>query len=85
MGEVMGDCGLIMQIINGQIKPEIGYHIQKDCQRRGYASETARKQDKGTVLLSWQLKGKCDILLSRWKMCRDKQERKVQAEYIILC
>jgi len=43
MGEVMGDCGLIMQIINGQIKPEIGYHIQKDCQRRGYASENARK------------------------------------------
>ncbi len=23
-------------------KPEIGYHIRKDCQRRGYASEAAR-------------------------------------------
>jgi len=41
-GEVIGDCGLTMQIINGQIKPEIGYHIRKDCQRRGYASEAAR-------------------------------------------
>ena len=25
--EVIGDCGLTMQLINGQIKPEIGYHI----------------------------------------------------------
>ena len=41
-GEVIGDCGLTMQIINGQIKPEIGYHIRKDCQRRGYASEAAK-------------------------------------------
>jgi len=41
-GEVIGDCGLTMQIINGQIKPEIGYHIRKDYQRSGYASEAAR-------------------------------------------
>lgn len=41
-GEVIGDCGLTMQIIKGQIKPEIGYHIRKDCQGRGYASEAAR-------------------------------------------
>ena len=41
-GEVIGDCGLTLQIINGQIKPEIGYHIRKDCQRRGYASEAAK-------------------------------------------
>lgn len=32
--EVIGDCGLTMQIIKGQIKPEIGYHIRKDCQKR---------------------------------------------------
>ena len=41
-GEIIGDCGLTMQMINGQIKPEIGYHIRKDHQRRGYASEAAR-------------------------------------------
>ena len=41
-GEVIGDCGHTMQIINGKIKHEIGYHIQKDCQGRGYASEAAR-------------------------------------------
>lgn len=40
-GEMIGDCGLTMQLINGQIKPEIGYHIRKDCQRKGYAKEAA--------------------------------------------
>jgi len=41
-GEVIGDCGLTMQLIGGQIKPEIGYHIRKDCQGRGYASAAAK-------------------------------------------
>lgn len=40
-GEMIGDCGLTMQFINGQIKPEIGYHIRKDCQMKGYAKESA--------------------------------------------
>lgn len=40
-GEMIGDCGLTMQLINGQIKPEIGCHIRKDMQRRGYAKESA--------------------------------------------
>ena len=40
-GEMIGDCGLTMQLINGQIKPEIGYHIRKDQQRNGYAKEAA--------------------------------------------
>ncbi|MGI6193222.1 MAG: GNAT family N-acetyltransferase [Christensenellales bacterium] len=41
-GEMIGDCGLTMQIINGQIRPEIGYHIRKDQQRKGYAAEAAK-------------------------------------------
>ncbi len=41
-GEMIGDCGLTMQIIDGQIKPEIGYHIRGDYQRKGYGSEAAR-------------------------------------------
>lgn len=40
-GEMIGDCGLTMQLIGGQIKPEIGYHIRADHQRKGYAREAA--------------------------------------------
>ena len=40
-GEVIGDCGLTMQPINGQQLPEIGYHIRADRQRMGYATEAA--------------------------------------------
>ena len=41
-GEMIGDCGLTMQNINGAIMPEIGYHIAKAYQRNGYAKEAAR-------------------------------------------
>ena len=40
-GEMIGDCGLTMQLIKGQIKPEIGYHIRDDKQRNGFAKEAA--------------------------------------------
>ena len=40
-GEMIGDCGLTMQLIGSVIKPEIGYHIRRDMQRRGYAREAA--------------------------------------------
>ena len=40
--ELIGDCGVTMQPIHGKIRPEIGYHIHKDHQRRGYASEAAK-------------------------------------------
>ena len=39
--EMIGDCGLTMQLINGEVKPEIGYHIRGDQQRMGYAKEAA--------------------------------------------
>jgi len=39
--KMIGDCGLTMQNINGFIKPEIGYHILKEEQRKGYAKEAA--------------------------------------------
>lgn len=41
--ELIGDCGITMQNINGSIKPEIGYHINKKFQRQGYAKEAAQK------------------------------------------
>ena len=40
-GEMIGDCGLTLQHINGEMLPEIGYHIRRDCQHRGYAREAA--------------------------------------------
>ena len=40
-GKMIGDCGLTLQPIGNTIKPEIGYHIQKTCQRKGYAKEAA--------------------------------------------
>lgn len=42
-GKLIGDCGVTMQNINGKIKPEIGYHIHKSFQNKGYATEAARK------------------------------------------
>ena len=40
-GDVIGDCGITLQNIHGEMLPEIGYHIRKDHQRKGYASEAA--------------------------------------------
>ncbi len=40
-GEMIGDCGLTLQCINGETLPEIGFHIRRDCQRKGYAKEAA--------------------------------------------
>jgi len=40
-GEVIGDCGLTMQKINGVIRPEIGYHVRYDMQKKGFAKEAA--------------------------------------------
>ena len=42
-GVMIGDCGITMQPINKKIRPEIGYHIHKDYQRRGYATEAAAR------------------------------------------
>lgn len=40
-GEFIGDCGITLQKIDGEMLPEVGYHISKAHQRRGYASEAA--------------------------------------------
>ena len=41
-GEMIGDCGLTLQNIDGKMLPEIGYHIRRDHQRKGYAKEAAK-------------------------------------------
>ena len=40
--EMIGDCGLTLQNMEGEMLPEIGYHIRADRQRRGYAGEAAK-------------------------------------------
>ena len=40
-GEMIGDCGLTLQNIEGEMLPEIGYHIRADQQKKGYAREAA--------------------------------------------
>ena len=41
-GAFIGDCGITMQSIDGEILPEIGYHIYRDHWRQGYGKEAAR-------------------------------------------
>jgi RimJ/RimL family protein N-acetyltransferase/nitroreductase len=40
-GDFIGDCGISLQKIDGEILPEIGYHINKKYWKRGYAKEAA--------------------------------------------
>ena len=41
-GEMIGDCGITIQNIDGELLPEIGYHIHKKYWRNGFGSEAAR-------------------------------------------
>ncbi len=40
-GTVIGDCGLIRQIVDGIVEVEIGYHTNKKFWGEGYATEAA--------------------------------------------
>jgi ribosomal-protein-alanine N-acetyltransferase len=41
-GEMIGDCGITLQPVDGEILPEIGYHLRRDMWGQGFASEAAR-------------------------------------------
>lgn len=41
-GAFVGDCGLVWQEVEGVLEPEVGYHVHRDHQGRGYATEAAR-------------------------------------------
>lgn len=41
-GEMIGDCGVTIQNIDGELLPEIGYHINKKYWRKGFGTEAAR-------------------------------------------
>jgi ribosomal-protein-alanine N-acetyltransferase len=40
-GDVIGDCGLVTQEVEGRAELEIGYHLRRDQWGRGYATEAA--------------------------------------------
>ncbi len=37
----LGDCGITIQNIDGEVVPEMGFHIIKDYCKKGYATEAA--------------------------------------------
>lgn len=41
-GELMGDCGLVVQEIDGANEIEIAYHVRRDHWGQGFATEAAR-------------------------------------------
>lgn len=41
-GQLIGDCGLVWQDVEGLRQLEIGYHVHRHHQRQGYATEAAR-------------------------------------------
>lgn len=41
-GTFVGDCGLTWQSSNGRPVLEVGYHVRRELQGRGYATEAAR-------------------------------------------
>jgi [ribosomal protein S5]-alanine N-acetyltransferase len=41
-GELIGDCGLIKQMVAGNDETEVGYHVRRDWWGQGLATEAAR-------------------------------------------
>jgi len=41
-GELIGDCGLTVQDVEGASEIEIGYHVRRDHWGQGFATEAAR-------------------------------------------
>jgi [ribosomal protein S5]-alanine N-acetyltransferase len=41
-GELIGDCGLVRQTVDGADEIEIGYHVRRGLWGQGYASEAAQ-------------------------------------------
>ena len=41
-GDLIGDCGLVRQSVDGVDELEIGYHVRRDLWGKGYATEAAQ-------------------------------------------
>jgi [ribosomal protein S5]-alanine N-acetyltransferase len=52
-GELIGDCGLVRQSVDGADEIEIGYHVRRDLWGQGHASDAARAwRDYGFATLN---------------------------------
>ncbi len=40
--QLIGDCGCVMQEVEGRNEVEVGYHVRRDLWGHGYATEAAR-------------------------------------------
>lgn len=81
-GALIGDTGLSLQRVDGEELPEVGWHVHREHQRNGYATEAARaslEHGFGTLGLgriislirpenkpSWRVAEK--LAMRRWKM-----------------
>jgi len=55
-GEMIGDCGITLQGVDGEMLPEIGYHLRRDMWGKGFATEAARAcRDYGFQKLNVEL------------------------------
>jgi len=41
-GELIGDCGCVLQEVEGAREIEVAYHVRRDLWNQGYATEAAR-------------------------------------------
>jgi [ribosomal protein S5]-alanine N-acetyltransferase len=52
-GEMIGDCGITLQDVDGESMHEIGYHLRRDVWGQGLATEAARAcRDYGFAMLN---------------------------------
>ena len=52
-GEMIGDCGITLQDVDGESMREIGYHLRRDLWGQGLATEAARAcRDYGFAMLN---------------------------------
>jgi [ribosomal protein S5]-alanine N-acetyltransferase len=57
--EIIGDCGITLQEVDGECLPETGYHLRRDLWGQGLATEAARAcRDYGFTQLA------ADLLIS---------------------
>ena len=73
-GEFIGDCGISLQKIDGETLPEVGYHINKNYWKRGYAKEASK------AVIAWTFENtKYDCLYSYMNIENEPSYRTAEA------